>query len=253
MPSLVRNGIYSAVSWFVPMLLAFVVTPVIVRGLGNELYGLYALILGFISYTFTFGIGRIAAKYVAEFRAADEPEHIAQSVSATLWVSLVVASVGGLIIVTAARPIVTDILNIPEQQENTAVIALYVAAGTILITMLSQVFQYALQGIHRFDLYLLFMNLSGVLINAGNVALVILGYGVVPLIVWNLVVTLVVGLLYFYLALRYVPDIKFRLRIKREVWRGVTSYGASILLYQVFGNLILVFERGWIVRHFGAE
>ena len=56
---LVKNGVFSALSWFFPLLLAFIVTPIVVRGLGGELYGLYAVILGFISYSFTFGIGKI--------------------------------------------------------------------------------------------------------------------------------------------------------------------------------------------------
>jgi O-antigen/teichoic acid export membrane protein len=34
---------------------------------------------------------------------------------------------------------------------------------------------------------------------------------------------------------------------------SVLKYGASIIMYQLFANLLLVFERGWITRKFGPE
>jgi O-antigen/teichoic acid export membrane protein len=34
---------------------------------------------------------------------------------------------------------------------------------------------------------------------------------------------------------------------------SVLKYGASIIMYQFFANILLVFERGWITRKFGTE
>lgn len=251
--SLIRNGAFSALSWFLPLLLAFIVTPIVVRGLGDELYGLYAVILGFISYSFTFGIGKTAAKYVAEYRASGEPDKISESVSAALWFSLSIALLGTLVIATTARPIVVDVLNIAPELQGTAVTALYLASITILMTMLSQVFQCILQGVHRFDRYVLLTNVSGFLLNLGTAALVLSGYGIISLVAWNLFVTFAVGLMFYWSARRLLPEFTFRVRIRRDLWSAVLKYGGSIILYQIFGNLILIFERGWIVRKFGAE
>lgn len=249
----VKNGVYSALSWFLPIVLAFVSTPIIVRGLGTEQYGLYALILGFISYSFTFGIGRIAAKYVAEFRASGESDKIAESVSATFWFSLMIALLGITLVGLTARMIVVDVLIIPEDQQGVAVTALYLACVTILVTMLSQVFQYVLQGVHSFDRYLLLTNLSGFLLNLGSIGLVWLGYGIESLVAWNLVVVAVIGMLFYWNAHRLLPELTFRTEIRSGIRSSVVKYGGSIILYQIFGNLILIFERAWIVRNFGSE
>ena len=61
--SIVRNVIYGSLTWVLPVGLSFVATPIIVRSLGNNDYGLYALVLGFISYSFTFSLGRAVTKY----------------------------------------------------------------------------------------------------------------------------------------------------------------------------------------------
>jgi O-antigen/teichoic acid export membrane protein len=249
----VRNGVYSALSWLLPIILAFVATPIVVHGLGTEQYGLYALVLGFISYSFTFGVGRIAAKYVAEFRASGEPDKISESVSATFWFSLLIALLGVTLVALTARLIVVDVLFIPEEHQGVAVSAIYLACVTILFTMLSQVFQYVLQGVHSFDRYLLLTNVAGVLLNFGSIGLVWLGYGVEALVAWNLVVVVLIGLLFYWNARRLLPELTFRTDIRSGIWTSVVKYGGSIILYQIFGNLILIFERAWIVRNFGSE
>ena len=59
-------------TWFLPLGLSFFATPIIVKALGDEDYGIYALVLGFIGYSFNFGIGRAITKYIAEYRASGE-------------------------------------------------------------------------------------------------------------------------------------------------------------------------------------
>jgi len=250
---LVRNGIYSAVSWVLPLVLVFAVTPIIVRGLGNEMYGLYAVILGFISYSFTFGIGKTATKFVSEFRAAGEHEKISEAVSAILWLSLAFGLGGSLVIGLLARPIVAQVLLIPLQLRDEAVVALYLACAVIVVTMVSQVFQCVLQGLHRFDRYLLLTNLSGLLLNLGSVAFVYLGYGIDALLIWNFIVTVAIAAIFCLNAKQMMPDLSIGINISAEIRRPVLKYALSIVVYQIFGNLLFLFERGWIVRRFGPE
>ena len=248
-----KNGIYSALSWVFPIIFAVIVTPVVVRGLGSELSGLYLLILGFISYSFTFGIGKTAAKYVAEYKATGEIDKISETVSAALWLSLGIGIIGASIVALTANYIVSNVLLITPELHDTAVTALYLASLTILMTMLSQVFQSILQGLQRFDRFVLLTNLSVFLLNLGSVVIVIYGYGVLALLVWNLIVAFVVGAAFYVNARRLLPEFTFRFTINKELWRASVKYAFSIIVYQVFANILLLFERAWIVRKFGTE
>ncbi len=78
-----RSAFFGFISWLLPLGLTFYATPLVVRRLGVEEYGLYALVLGFVSYSFTFSIGRAVTKYVAEFRATGETEKINEVLAAT--------------------------------------------------------------------------------------------------------------------------------------------------------------------------
>ncbi len=248
-----KNGIYSALSWVLPITFALIVTPVVVRGLGNELYGLYTIILGFISYSFTFGIGKTAAKYVSEYKATGETDKISETVSSAFWLSLAFGVAGAAIVALTANYIVSDVLLIPTLLHDTAVIAVYLAGFTILITMLSQVFQYVLQGLQRFDHFLFLTNSSVFLLNLGSVLIVVEGYGVLALLVWNLLIAATIGAAFYFNARRLLPEFTFRFSINIELWKASLSYSLSIIIYQVFGNILLLFERGWIVRKFGTE
>ncbi|MFZ1701764.1 MAG: hypothetical protein WBO10_15325 [Pyrinomonadaceae bacterium] len=250
---IVKNGLFSLMSWVFPILITLIVTPVIVHGLGLKAYGLFAVIYGFISYSFTFGIGRVAAKYVAELHPTDESERMSAAISAAFIISVLLGLFVIVLVAFTADYLVTELLVIPDELHSIATSALYVASITILITMVSQVFQFMLQGLHRFDRFLLIANIAAVGLSIGNVGLVLNGFGVVALIVWNATVVGVGAVFFGVSAMRLLPTFKPTLSVNKNIWKAVLVYALSIVGYQSFGNALLLFERAWIVRKFGTE
>ena len=248
-----RNALLSVFSWFFPLTLAFVTTPILVRGLGTEGYGIYALILGFISYAFTTGIGKITAKYIPEYRAADEPELLRQAVSAAFWLTLTIGIIEASVLALLTPTIVKSALLLDTTQHPDVVSAFYLACIAGLILMVSQVFQFVLQGLHRFDLFALLTNLSGLLMNVGNIYLVLTGRGYYAIFLWNVIVSGAVGLLFYHRSKRLLPELSLRPSFDRSTLKTVARYVGSIIVYQSFTSLLFVFERAWIVRKFGAD
>ncbi len=97
------------------------------------------------------------------------------------------------------------------------------------------------------------LNHSVSLLNLGSIFIVIDGYGVLALVAWNLIVALAIGAAFYFNARRLLPEFEFTFRIRSELRNVVLRYGGSIIVYQAFSNLFLLFERGWIVRNFGSE
>jgi O-antigen/teichoic acid export membrane protein len=246
------NSLFSVVAWIFPILVGFVSTPVLVHNLGSEQYGLFAVVLGFISYSFAFGVGKVAGKYVPEYQNAGEYEKVTEVISATFWVSLAIGVVGGLSLAAAAGFIVRDALLIEPGTQSIAITALYIAAAIGVISMLSQVFQFVLQGLHRFDNYAALINLNGLLLGAGNIALALNGFGVRELLLWNLVVVGAIGILFYVRAKHLLPSMRLFRMLPREMLVTVAKYAGSIVLYQVFANALLIFERAWVTRKAGS-
>lgn len=251
--SVVRNSIYGFSTWLLPLALSFIATPIIVRSLGHEDFGIYALVLGFIAYSFNFNVGRAITKYVAEYRSKGENEKISEVISATLFLNLAIGLFGMAVIFFSASILVVDLLKIQPESQEKSIYALYVAGLTIFFLMLNQVFNAILQGLHRFDVYAKIFNLNNILLISGNLLLALKGFGLLPLLVWNLSMTGLGAILAAFAAKRLLPEFTLNLKLRRETLKLVAGYSSSIIIYQILANVLLLFERGWITGKLGAE
>lgn len=251
--SIVRNIIYGFSTWLLPLALSFIATPIIVRRLGNEDYGIYALVLGFIAYTFNFNVGRAITKYVAEYRAGNEREKIREVISATLFINLALGALGLIVIVLSAKFLVNDVLKIQADAQEKSVFALYIAALTIFFLMLNQVFFSILHGLHRFDVYAKIYNLNNISLILGNLLLALYGFGLLPLLLWNLIITGLAAIVSAIAAKRLLPEFSFRLKFRRETLKLVFDYSSGVIAYQILANILLLFERTWITNNLGAQ
>lgn len=251
--SIIKNVFYGFLTWILPLGLSFAATPLIVRTLGDADYGIYALVIGFIGYSFTFSIGRAITKYIAEYRANGESEKIREVTSATFFINIAVGIFGVLVISLSANWLVRDVFKIEEAAQNKSVLAMYIAALIIFCTMLNQVFNAVLQGIHRFDVYSKIFNISSFALLLGNILLVLLGYGLLYLLGWNLLITILTSGFIAVVAKRLLPEFGISFRLKSETVKLVLKYSSGIIGYQILANFILLFERGWITRQLGSE
>ena len=249
---LILNSVYSLLSWLAPLALGLVVTPIVLAHLGNEAFGVYLVLLGFISYSFSFNVGRTLAKYVSEFRATGRESKINDAVTSAFWLSLGIGLFGAVAIALIAKWLVTDLLQVSVEFRQTAEDALILGGFSIPATMIAQVFQSALQGLHRFGRVSLISNLNWLCLNAGNLILVVNGFGVVALLAWNLATAAVIAALSFVLARGYGSTYTPGISLTRDMFFSVSAYGFNIFLYQFFGVVLVLFERGWLLREFGA-
>jgi len=251
--SIAKNVFYGFLTWVLPLGLSFIATPVIIKTLGDKDYGIYALVLGFIGYSFTFSIGRAVTKYIAEYRSSGEAEKIRDVVSATFFINVGVGLLGVLFLCLSANWFVGYVFRIDGEAQSKTVSALYIAAAIIFLTMLNQVFNAILQGIHRFDVYSKIFNASSFALLFGNLILAWFGYGLLILLGWNF---LVIGLTCAAAAVaakKLLPEFGISLGFKRETLGLVLKYTSGVIGYQILANLLLLFERGWIIRQLGAE
>lgn len=251
--SIVRNVIHNFSSWVLPLVLSFIATPYIVRLLGHEDYGIYSLAISFIAYSFNFNVGRAITKYVAEYRVTDETEKISEVISATLFINLAVGGIGLIAIIALADVLAVYVLKIPPESHDKTVHALYIAALTIFFLMLFQLFTAILQGVHRFDVTAKINNVNNILLISGNLTLALMGYGLVALLIWNLLVTVYSTVVAAVVSKRLLPEFSMNLKFQRETLILVFKYSSGVIAYQLLANVLLLFERSWVTGRLGAE
>jgi len=250
--SIFRNVLYGFSTWLLPLGLSFIATPIIIKTLGNADYGIYALVLGVIGYTFNVGFGRAATKYIAEYRASGESEKIRDIISTSFFINIIVGLIGTTVICLSANWLVSVVQIKVEDQEKT-VLALYFAALIIFSLMINQVFYAILQGYHRFDIYSKILNLNSLLILSGNILLAYYGYGIVNLLAWNLLINVFSVLLFIIIAKKSLSEFEISFKIKLSFLKLILRYSAGIIGYQILANGLLLFERFWIAGQLGTE
>src|SRR5205807_3933829 len=124
---------------------------------------------------------------------------------------------------------------------------------TIFILMLTQIATAVLQGLHRFDVFSKVQNGSSILMMLGNLWLAYNGYGLVALLFWNLLVSILTCLFAFVFAKRLLPELSFGFGFDRDIVRMVLKYSSGVIGYQIAANAFFLFERSWIISKLGAE
>jgi O-antigen/teichoic acid export membrane protein len=248
-----RNVLFGFLSWFLPLGFTFVLTPLIVHGLGAEAYGLYALVMGFISYSFTSSIGRAITKYISAYRASNQTERIGEVLSSSFILNLCISLLSAGALALSANWLVARVLNIEPGLRPQARLAFYVASVGLLFAMLSQVFNAVPQAMQRFDVYSLIATGTGILTILGNALLVWSGFGANSLIAWNAVATASACAAYFIASRLLLPEARLTLRVKKDLLAGIVRFSGAVAAYQILGSLLLIFERSWLTRTLGPS
>lgn len=233
--------------------LSVVATPKIVESLGDQEYGIYALVLGFVGYSFNFSFGRAITKYIAQYRSSGDNDKIPDLISSALFINLLVGIFGVSIICFFADWLALSVLKIDTESQTKAVTALYLASAIIFFSMLNQIFNSILQGIHRFDVYSKIFNFNNLLLLSGNIVLVVFGFKLTSLFVWNLSVTCLSCVIFAVSAKRLLPEFKINFKFQPETIKLIVNFSYGVIGFQILANFLLLFERSWIFRQLGAE
>lgn len=89
-----KGAIISYVSIVVNILISFFYTPWMIRQIGMSDYGLYSLIISFISYfLMDFGLQQAVQRFIAKYRAANDEDKVAKMIGITTKVYLIIDAV----------------------------------------------------------------------------------------------------------------------------------------------------------------
>lgn len=243
---LARNTFLNLVGQGLPLVVAACAIPFIIRGLGQERFGILSLIWVLLGYfgVFDFGLSRAATKYLAEaFGRGDR-----DAAPSVFWTAVTsqgaLGVLGGLTLVLAAGWLVRDALNVPQALVAETHVSFLLMALALPAILVSGSCRGLLEAEQRFDL-----------VNAIRVPASI-GFYLSPLLAIDLGFKLpgTVGLL---VLLRYLTLIAFgaiairrlpgRLRSSyhfgRDRVRELFGFGAWVTVSDLLGPILVYMDR----------
>ena len=116
-----RNSFFNGAGWLGGTLLNFIAMPFIVRKMGLDVFGVYALITATMGYLsiLDLGIGQAIVKFVSEYQSQRLYEKVIETINNAVTLLLIMGFLGGAIIVLFSGSF-SSFFNVPS-----AVAAIY--------------------------------------------------------------------------------------------------------------------------------
>lgn len=186
---LFRNAWSNLLGAAVPALAALATVPLIVAGLGEANYGLYALVTAIVGYFAVIDINVTAGsvKYIAAQHACAEHERIAETLCFGSAIYALIGALGGLGLFVGARFFVVDVFTVPPRLVGDAVASLQWAAFGFLFGQLQSYLNSVPQALMRFDVSARLEMVFGTLVPLATVGVLMLGFGLVEVIALRVV------------------------------------------------------------------
>jgi len=216
------------------MLIGLVMLPFNLRHLGQEAYGLWMLTAGLTIHfsVLDMGYGSAVVKFIAQYRAQRDGRALNEIASTMFHVYGAIGVAAYLVVIALAFNLQHIFPRVTPEQIEVGKWILLIIGLNIACNFPFSVFGGVIDGFQRYDRNNLVAIVSSLCVAIANAAVLILGYGLVPLVAATTSVRLLTYLVYRINAYRIYPP----LRIRTSFFR--TSRLREVTGFSVYSSVI---------------
>ena len=242
---LARSTVWNLVGYSVPLVVAIVAIPVLIKRLGTAEYGVLTIAWGIVGYfgVFDMGLSNALTKFVAERIGRESHEEI-DDVFHTGFALLMASSLcGALLLGLCARPLAYSWLTVPLQlrDQTCTVFRLFALALPFVVSVAC--FRGTLGAYQRFDVINKIQMAVGTLSFAGPAIIALYSHNLIAIVAFLVASRAAAWLIYLYCCVRVVPFLSLRFRISRPLIRPLVTFGGWMSICNVTDPLFLYSDR----------
>lgn len=253
--SIGKNTLFGVGGNLVHVLARIVVVPVMIRHLGLDGYGIWAVLMSIAAYITLGGAGVKSAfqKYVAEATGTGDYDRASWLLS-TGTAAVLLLSVVVLVPLAVFSHSLAVAVGVPASFLVPASQAIRYLAITAIVVNVSQTYQSILMGAHRIDLREKLNVVLDLLNAAATIALLYAGFGLLAIAVVFCVYQIAGGLLWYLYSRRILPEVRITSKfVTRTVVKELVRFGASYQLVSMLELLYAAVLPVAILKFFGAN
>ena len=151
---LTRNTIFNLIGWIWPIGLSILSVPFIVKSLGNDAYGVFAIVsivagyLGLLNGPVAMG----SVRFMADAYAHEQWSDLREAIAAGLVINIALSTFGGLIMFLAAEVLARKIFAIPVALVASSVTVFHLAAFSFFLNGIASAFVSIPTAMRRYDI-----------------------------------------------------------------------------------------------------
>jgi O-antigen/teichoic acid export membrane protein len=227
-PDLLRNMLLNLGGRGILTLLALAVTPVLVRRLGTDVYGIYVLAFTLGGALSILDVGLTPALILLLSRAwhANDRPEIERILGTALATYFIAGALLAGVVALLVPWLTVSLLHVPPRLQSEAEIALWLSTASFLVALLFSVFNSIPTALERFDLVVLRTVGVQLLTTAAVVIYVLAGGGLVGVVVINLLGNVAALAMYVAVGRHLLPGVRISPAIDLATAKAIGRFSA---------------------------
>lgn len=252
-----KNSIFNIIRTFLTVPIVLLLTPYIIKHLGKQEFGIWALVGVISSYAqlSDFGITESLVKFMAEYQARNDAERINKLINTAFTVYLLLSVTCCFLFLLVLPYVVEKVMNIPQPLQSKALHVFTIAIVLFSINMIMGVFGSLIIGFQRMGYSNLISLCSTVLTAVGTVFFLYNGYGLAGLIYNNFIVTMFVVLANVLAARHLFPQMRINpfAWFSKEILAKIFDFSWKVQITNITQLMIFQIDRVLLSHYLGLE
>ena len=209
----IKNSIWNIIDVALYPIIFLATTPFFIDHFGEQVFGLWMLLNSLLIafQVFNFGLSTSTVKFVAQYRHLNQAQRLKIVINTNLSVSVLLFILSILLGFIISWNVKTNnLFDLPVQLRPTASIAIEITCAIIGLKFIEQIFLNAFKGLNRFDTYALVNGIIRFGTLGVNILQLFFHQSLVTMLVTNLLITVVMLLVQFFLLKKSVKGYAMR-------------------------------------------
>jgi len=237
--TIATNAMWNWAGYAVTVAIAFVMCPLLVRGLGDERYGIWSVVEATVAYLalLDLGIGASIVRYVAKFEEIEDRQQLNRVFSTTLCLFVAAAGLAMMVAITVALVWKQPFHATPDMATEARWLILLLGAN-VAVELIGGVFGAVLYGLARFPAKVSVD--SGIRVATAGAFLAVLasGGGLIYLGIAILGATTAKAVVQAIVVRHYLPHLRFSpSAVNAETFRMIRGYSVQAFVAMIAGRI----------------
>jgi O-antigen/teichoic acid export membrane protein len=242
---LARNVVYNWIGLLLPLFVAMFAIPLLVKGLGNERFGVLALswvVLGYFG-VFDFGLGRVITKMIGEKLGSNQSE----KVSPIFWTGLLFLLLLGLMMTAVlyfiSPLLVFRLLKISAALQHEALQAFRILSASVIFIILTVGLRAVQEAYQKFAVLNVIRTINGVLIYLAPLALIPFTTQISLYVLVLAVIRFLVMVINAAACTMQFPQIRRTFSLDMRLAKPMFQLGGWMSVSNLIGPVMVYFDR----------
>jgi O-antigen/teichoic acid export membrane protein len=227
---IVRNTIFNTIGRFWSLCISILFTPYLVKHLGTDSFGIWALISVLTGYfgLLDFGVGTSFVKYIAEYHAKKDFKQINLIISTGFIFYFLLGMAMVAIMIFIMNPLLR-FLHIPPELHHEASFAFIIGIALFALSNAVSPFKALQTGLQRMDITNIVAIISSIPYIAGTIYALEKGYGLRGLIINYAIIVVAICIANIAIGYYLISELKFRFAFfQKTIMKKLFDFGYKV-------------------------